>query len=88
MAGHIELFNDGLTGRIFELKWEARWDAPTGELFRKGRIGAIEIEPGFHTIRTVEFTLPPKLRRKRTLHLVLESVKEGKTVSRRAEIFT
>ena len=51
-ARQVDLFNGGLAGRVFELKWEARWDAPTGELFREGRIGAIEIEPGFHATRT------------------------------------
>lgn len=78
----VEVFNGGLSGRVFELKWEARWDSPSGDLLHQGRIEPIEIEPGFHAARTVEFMLPPALGRKRTLCLVLESVKDGKTVYR------
>lgn len=82
VARQVELFNGGLAGRQFELHWAAHWDAPDGELFREGHLGAIEIEPGFHATRTVEFALPPTLERKRALYLVLESVKEGKAVYR------
>jgi hypothetical protein len=65
-----------------ELKWEARWDAPSGELFRAGRSGPIEIEPGFHATRKVEFALPAAIDGTRLLYLVLESLKDGKTVYR------
>jgi hypothetical protein len=78
----IELFNGGLSGRVLELKWEARWDAPDGELLRAGRIGPVEVEAGFHVSRTVEFTLPRAVQPERSLFLVLESVKDGKTVYR------
>jgi len=76
------LFNGGLSGRVLELKWEARWDAPDGELLRAGRIGPVEVEAGFHVSRTVEFTLPRAVQPERSLFLVLESVKDGKTVYR------
>ncbi len=78
----IEVFNGGLSGRVLELKWEARWDAPYGEPFRAGRSGPIEIEPGFHVTRKVEFALPATIDRPRPLYLVLESLKDGKTVYR------
>jgi len=86
LARQIELFNGGLSGREFELRWEVRWDTPTGEVLREGRVGAIEIEPGFHAMRTVEIALPPALETKRTLCLALESVKEGKVVFREDRI--
>ena len=78
----IDVFNGGLAGRELELKWEARWDAPYGELFRAGRSGPIEIEPGFHATRQVEFALPAAIDRARQLYLLLESLKAGKTVYR------
>ncbi len=78
----IEVFNGGLSGRVLELKWEARWDAPYGETFRAGRSGPIEIEPGFHVTRKVEFALPATIDRPRPLYLVVESLKDGKTVYR------
>ncbi len=78
----IEVFNGGLSGRVLELKWEARWDSPYGELFRAGRSGPIEIEPGFHATHKVEFALPAAIDRARLLYLVLESLKDGKTVYR------
>ena len=67
------------------MKWEARWDTPGGELLDR-QVEPVEIEPGFHATRTVEFALPPTLERKRTLCLVLESIKEGKTVYREERI--
>ena len=76
------MFNGGLSGRELELKWEARWDAPYGELFRAGRSGPIEIEPGFHAARQVEFALPAAIDRARPLYLLLESLNDGKTVYR------
>ncbi|MGA2616137.1 MAG: sugar-binding domain-containing protein [Thermoguttaceae bacterium] len=78
----VELFNGGLSGRVFELRWQTRWDTPEGAILREGRSGPIEIEPGFHATRTVEFALPPMVARPRKLCLVLESVKEGKAVYR------
>ena len=78
----IDVFNGGLSGRELELKWEARWDSPSGELFRAGRSGPIEIEPGFHAARQIEFALPAAIDRPRPLYLLLESLKDGKTVYR------
>jgi hypothetical protein len=78
----IEVFNGGLSGRVLELKWEARWDAPDGELLRAGRSGPVEIEPGFHVTQKVEFPLPTTIHHPRPLCLVLESLKDGKTVYR------
>ena len=78
----VELFNGALSGSHFELRWQARWDSPDGPLLREGRIDRIEIEPGFHATRTIEFTLPPAVDGPRKLCLVLESRKDGKTVFR------
>ncbi len=78
----VEVFNGELSGRVLELKWEAHWDAPDGELLREGRIGPIEVEPGFHVTRNVEFPLPTAILRERALYLVLESLKDGKSVYR------
>jgi hypothetical protein len=82
VARAIEIFNGGLSGRQLELRWQARWDAPDGPLHAEGRVAPIEIEPGFHATRTVQFSLPPAVPRERALYLVLESVKDGKTVCR------
>lgn len=78
----VELFNGGLSGRVLELKWQARWDSPDGELIGEGRIAPIEIEPGFHATRTVEFPLPETIQRERALYLVLESWKDDQSVYR------
>ena len=78
----IELFNGGLCSGKLELKWQARWDAPDGEVLREGRIAPIEVAPGFHVTRTVEFVLPAGIQRQRAVYLVLESLKDGKTVYR------
>jgi hypothetical protein len=82
VSRRVEIFNGDLAGRVVELKWEARWDSSDGELLTGGRIAPIEIEPGFHATRAVEFSLPKTMDRRRKLCLVLESVKDGKTVYR------
>ena len=76
----IEMFNGGLSGRVLGLQWQARWDAPDGELLSEGRIGPVEIEPGFHVTRTVEFPLPQTIQRERALYLVLDSLQGDKSV--------
>ena len=71
----VELYHGGLSGRVLELKWQARWDSPDGELICEGQIESIEIEPGVHATRTVEFPLPKTVQRERALYLVLESLR-------------
>ena len=80
VSRQVAMFNGSLRKRTLECQWEARWDAPTGELFRAGRSGPIELEPGFHATCPVEFALPETIERPRLLHLVLESVADGMTV--------
>jgi hypothetical protein len=78
----IDVFNGGLSGRAMELKWEARWDGPNGERLHAGQSGPLEVEPGFHVTRKVEFALPATIDRPRQLYLVLESLKDGKAAYR------
>lgn len=80
VARAVELFNGGLSGRVIELHWQARWDTPEGAILREGRSGPIEVEPGFHATRCVEFSLPRTVACPRKLCLVLESVKAGKVL--------
>jgi hypothetical protein len=74
VSRQVAIFNGSLLKRTLECKWEARWDTPTGELFRASRSGPIDIEPGFHASCPVEFALPEAIERPRLLHLLLESV--------------
>jgi hypothetical protein len=83
----IEMFNGGLSGRVLGLQWQARWDAPDGELLIAGRIGPVEIEPGFHTMRTVEFPLPQTSQRERALYLVLDSLQGDKSLFQEAGVY-
>ena len=77
----IEVFNGALQGKDMSLRWSARWDSPTGEVAVKGDvIGPFEVQPGFHTTRTIEFTAPKSKRRRRKLYLILESIKDGSKV--------
>ena len=77
----IEVFNGALRGDRMSLRWSGRWDSPTGEAVVKGDIlGPFEVQPGFHTTQTIEFTAPKSKRPKRKLYLVLESIKDGSTV--------
>ena len=79
VSRQVAMFNGSLRKRTLECQWEARWDAPTGERFRRPE-RPIEIEPGFHATCPVEFALPETIERPRSLHLVLESVADGMTV--------
>jgi hypothetical protein len=81
------MFNGGLSGRVLGLQWQARWDAPDGELLSAGRIGPVEIEPGFHTMRTVEFPLPQTSQRERALYLVLDSLQGDKSLFQEAGVY-
>ncbi len=83
----IEMFNGGLSGRVLGLQWQARWDAPDGELLSEGRIGPVEIEPGFHVTRSVEFPLPQTIQRQRALYLVLDSLQGDKSVFQEAGVY-
>jgi len=76
----IEVFNGGLSGNQFELKWSLHWDSPSGPLASEGAVGPFQIEPGFHATQKVTFEAPNPEAEERTLYLVLESVKDGKVV--------
>ena len=77
----IEVFNGALQGDRMSLRWSARWDSPTGAAAVKGDvIGPFEVQPGFHTTQTIEFTAPQSKRPRRKLYFVLESIKDGSTV--------
>ena len=80
----IEVFNGGLAGNRLTLSWTLHWDRPDGPSATPG--GEIEcaIEPGFHATQKVAFNVPKleKDRDQRTLCLVLESRKDGRTVFR------
>lgn len=78
----IEVFNGALAGNTLQLNWSARWDSPEGALAGQGSVGPFEIEPGFHATQTVSFDAPKPDREERTLYLVLEALKDGKTVNR------
>ena len=55
---NLAVFNDGLFGNTFDLNWEARWDSSTGESVNSGTISNLMVEPGFHTINTVQIHSP------------------------------
>jgi hypothetical protein len=76
------VFNGALTGKSMELRWTTRWDRPDGPEVANGTVGPFEIEPGFHSPQTVQFTAPIPERNERVLYLVLEAVKEGQVVYR------
>ena len=78
----LEVFNDALTGDTLALNWSAHWDTASGPLAAQGSVGPFKIEPGFHATQKVSFDTPNPGQPKRTLFLVLESVKDGKVVYR------
>ena len=79
IARSVEVFNDGLDDAALSVRWTARWDFPTGDVLAKGELSGPPVKAGFHVTRTVCFATPALLK-KRTLCLLLESVKDGRTV--------
>jgi len=80
MERSLEVFNNALTGDTLTLNWSAHWDTASGPLAAQGSVGPFKIEPGFHATQTVAFDTPNPGQPRRTLFLVLESVKDGKVV--------
>ncbi|MEI8235223.1 MAG: sugar-binding domain-containing protein [Verrucomicrobiota bacterium] len=76
----IEVFNNALTGDMLALNWSAHWDRAGGPLAAQGSVGPFRIEPGFHATQKVSFDMPNPGQPRRSLFLVLESVKDGKVV--------
>jgi hypothetical protein len=73
----LEIFNDGLSGSNFRLKWETRWDSETGEMVEQGVIDPIQIKPGFHRTIQLHFNAPVGAHGSRELFLVFSVELEG-----------
>lgn len=84
---NIEVFNGGLSGNTMSLQWEARWDSPNGALATSGLISNFNLEPGFHTVRTVSFTAPTAGTADRSLFIVMKSVKDSTEVYKEDRIY-
>lgn len=77
----IEVFNGGLLGNQLALKWTAHWDSADGpEAIPGAVIGPFQVEPGFHCTQQISFAIPTSGRDERDLYVVMESIKDGKTV--------
>jgi len=81
------LFNDGLSGDSFRLKWEARWDSEDGELVDEGMIEEIIIDNGFHKEITLQITVPGMETGERNLFIVLSNELEKEEVFRESNIY-
>ena len=79
------VFNGGLSGNQFILRWRAHWDKPDGPVAIEGADLPSVIEPGFHGVQTVAFTAPLHDQKERKLYLILESLMDGKPVFRSEE---
>jgi hypothetical protein len=82
----IEIFNDGLSGNLLTVNWEARWDSPTGALIEQGSFNNVQIEPGFHATRMITFTPPAPDTGSRKCYLILNSYKDGTEVYKETRI--
>ena len=84
MERDVEVFNGGLSGNQLTLVWSLHWDKPEGSVAAPGGEIPCTIEPGFHATQKIAFTVPSLENGtdKRSLYLVLESRKDGKTVFR------
>jgi hypothetical protein len=80
----LEVFNGALEGNKLTLRWSLHWDKPDGPAEAQGGEIACTIEPGFHATEKISFTPsnPGNGRTSRSLYLVLESLKDGRTVFR------
>jgi len=77
----LEVFNNGLFGNRMQLRWSARWDKPEAELIASGQTDPFTLKPGFHTTKTVSFTLPEVIDSERKpFYLVIESCLDGMPV--------
>lgn len=83
----LEVFNDGLFGSDFTIKWQARWDAADGELVNSGTIDNISIKPGFHKTINLAFTTPDTKADERKLFVILRSKLEGSEVFKEEDIY-
>ncbi len=72
----IRVFNNDLKGEILELRWEARWDSPDGELALEGGQIPLTIKPGYNTSYLLNFQIPPSLKKQRRLYLILKNYKD------------
>ena len=81
----VAVFNGGLAGNTFTLRWLAHWDSPTGPEAIKGGDIPCTIEPGFHATQSIVFTVPKIEQDTRKLYLVMESIMDGKPVFRSDE---
>jgi hypothetical protein len=83
----LVVFNDGLKGDLFTLRWEARWDSAEGEPVAYGVEEGIQIAPGFSGEVAIRFDAPGISYPERKLYLVLTSELEGQRVFIENEIF-
>ncbi len=82
----IEVFNGGLTGEKMNLKWECRWDTPTGKTVFSGSTGDFTVTLGSHVTKHITFTAPPPTQTTRPLFIVLTALKDGVVVNSESRI--
>jgi hypothetical protein len=83
----IEVFNSALSGATFALRYEARWDHPGGPVaVVERRTDPFSIQPGSHASRSIRFAAPMSDLPRRPLHLIVESLREGRAVNREDRI--
>ena len=81
------MFNDGLGGNNFRLKWETRWDSAGGDLVDAGVIENIQIAPGFNEEVEYQMTAPEIKERERKLYLDLTCELDGDVVFAEKSIY-
>ncbi|MBL7110764.1 MAG: hypothetical protein ISS19_02340 [Bacteroidales bacterium] len=83
----LEIFNDGLAGNRFTLRWEAHWDSPDGELIDSGVFDNLIIEPGFYKKIKYGFIAPEVNSGEKKIHVILSSELEGERVFEENDIY-
>lgn len=83
----LEIFNDGLAGNNFTIKWETHWDCAVGEILDSGRIENLVIEPGFHRHAGISIPVPAPGNPERKLFVVITSALDGREVFKEKDIY-
>ncbi len=83
----VAIFNGGLNGKHLDFLWSGHWDKPDGPIAIPVSEVSCEIEPGFHRMQNITFTVPESGKDGRRLYLVMESRKEGQSVFREEGVY-
>jgi len=76
----IEVFNGALASGSMVLKWETRWDNPTGALIATNATDPFPLEAGSHVTKSINFLLPDPQVPTKKLYFILYSIKDGVVV--------